>query len=288
MLATHFRSCETLRLFAQLQAQTEGSGDSFILYHKRSGRPVPRAVSRRPHYVVDDDRLERLGYHGPRLSLIPGSTHLPLLCFSQDHPYRFYWFIEYDVRFRGGWGDLFRYFDQADDDLLTCHLRRYADEPAWYWWSSMRHDRERIALEDHVRSLNTVCRFSGRALEHIDQMHRAGWRGHQEVLIPTLLERAGFKIRDLGGRGAFVAPGDEDRFYLDATSHELTDGTMRYRPPHVLLSRVPKGKLAHPVKTHRIVRRLAQRLPASVWHAVSPKAVRRRMTALGRHRSPKT
>jgi len=273
-------------LFALLQAETEGLGDSFILYHRRSGRPVPRAVSRSPHYVVDDYRLEKLGYYEPSFSLIPGRTHFPLLCFRQDHPYLFYWYIECDVRFRGAWGDLFRYFENSDEDLLTCHLRRYADEPAWSWWNSMSHENETIARKDCIRSFNTVCRFSGRALEHVDRMHRAGWRGHQEVLVPTLLQRAGFTIRDLGGRGEFVAPGDEDRFYLDATGPQLRDGTMRYRPPHVFLSRVPKGKLAHPVKTHRVIRCLAERLPVSVQRAISPTAVQRRLAALTRHRRP--
>jgi len=284
LLAAHFSSRETLGLFARLQAQTAGLGDSFILYHRRSGRPVPRAVLRRPHYVVDDDRLEKLGYYEPSFSLIPGRTHFPLLCFRQDHPYLFYWFIEYDVRFRGAWGDLFRHFEDSNEDLLTCHLRRYADEPAWSWWSSMSHENETIPPRDYVRSFNTVCRFSGRALEHVDQMHQAGWRGHQEVLVPTLLQRDGFRIRDLGGRGEFVAPGDRDRFYLDATDPHLADGTMRYRPPHVFLSRVPKGRLAHPVKTHRVIRCLAERLPIPVRRALSPTAIQRRLAALARYR----
>lgn len=283
LLATHSCSREILRLFDGLRAETWGLGDSFILYHKKPGETVAGGITRRPHHVVDEERLRKLDYYKPRPSLIPGNTHLPLLCFCQDHhPYQFYWYIEYDVRFRGDWGDVFRRFDQAADDLLTCHVRHYAEEPGWYWWEELRHGSETIAPQQRLRSFNTVFRLSHSALEHIDDMHRAGWRGHHEVLLPTLLQRDGFRIRDLGGVGKFVAPGDQNRFYIDSSDSQLTDGTMRYRPPHVFLYSIPKGKLAHPVKARRKTRRLAQRLSALARYAVSPGTLGRRMAVIRR------
>lgn len=254
LLATHLASRETVRQFDRLRTETEGLGDSLILFHQAPKTTVPKSVVQRPHYVVDDDRLQRLGYYTSGPSLLPGRTHFPLVCFHQDHPHDFYWYIEYDVRFQGDWGDLFRFFHQAQEDLLTCHVRRHADEPGWWWWKTLGHDDENVPMEDRIRSFNTIYRISGGALGHVDRMHRGGWHGHEEVLIATLLHRGGFQLRDFGGEGDFVAPGSENRFYVDSSTPQLRDGTMRYRPPHSLLRRVPEGKLAHPVKPHRTTR----------------------------------
>ena len=42
-----------------------------------------------------------------------------------------------------------------------------------------------------------VFRISRAAIAKVDQGHRAGWLGHFEVLVPTLLAREGLAVQDL-------------------------------------------------------------------------------------------
>jgi hypothetical protein len=101
------------------------------------------------------------------------------------------------------------------------------------------HPEEEIPLSDRIASFNPVYRISKEALSYLDQKQRAGWCGHFEVLIPTLLFRANFRLQDIGGSGQFVMPGEENRFY--------TKKTLRHSPAfdHVGWR---KNKLYHPVK----------------------------------------
>ena len=90
-----------------------------------------------------------------------------------------------------------------------------------------------------------------RNTKYIDKMHKEKWIGHHEVLYPTMLYLAGFKLRDFGGLGEFVMSEDKSRFYLETSSSESYDGTMRSKNPHSQISDVPRNKLVHPVKPVR-------------------------------------
>jgi hypothetical protein len=78
-------------------------------------------------------------------------------------------------------------------------------------------------------------------------MHKMGWAGQQKVLMPTLLHQAGFKLRNFGGKGEFVHPEDQEKFYIDSTSHLLLDGSLCYRKLHLGYERV-EDKIFHPIK----------------------------------------
>ena len=72
-------------------------------------------------------------------ALIPGNAHLADLSFYEAHPeYDYCWTIEYDVRFSGSWAVFFEEFQNNTADLLATHVRRYEEEPAWYWWGTLR------------------------------------------------------------------------------------------------------------------------------------------------------
>ena len=125
---------------------------------------------------------------------------------------------------------------------------RFPDKPDWYWWDSLHLDG--IELEKHqlIRSFNPIYRISNGALTFLDDFlkGRKHW-GHHEVLIPTVLEYARFKLLDFGGNGEFVLPQFKDRFYLKQPVTNL--GTMRFRPFVEQSELVLPDKLFHPVKT---------------------------------------
>lgn len=249
LFLTHRRDEHVLAAFGHLARAAARHGPVHFLYHDRGdGAALPPHL---PASTFRDDDLAALGVATFGDSLLPGNTHLPVLHFARSHPdFTHLWVIEYDVRFSGDWDVLFRHFESCGSDLLTCHIRTQRDEPWWAWWGSAP-DFQTLPRDAKLRAFCPIYRISAGALRHVEAHQRAGGVGHYEHLLPTLLHRDGFTLRDFGGVGAFVAPGDWNRFYVDSRpfdrSGALRWGTMRYRPPIRWVGPWP-NRLYHPVK----------------------------------------
>jgi hypothetical protein len=253
LFAAHVHARAPFREFSRIRAAVEGNADALVLWDQAGNARHGRKIATLPRYEFDRERLLELGFPllRPR-RMLPGSTHFPLLQFARERPYDFYWFIEHDVRFTGDWRVLFEHFEGSGEDFISCRLSRLAAEPDWDWWDSLTHPGEEVPREGLLRSFNPIYRISKRAVRHIDEMHRQGWRGHHELLLPTLLERGGFTLRDFGGTGPLVHPNDHNRFYLeperaDGRSPWWGIGSMRWRPHFFGLWWRPRNKLFHPV-----------------------------------------
>ena len=180
-----------------------------------------------------------------------GHGHFPLLDFFAAHPdFEHYWVVEYDVRYTGEWNRFFARFDRIAGDLLTTHIRTYAEEPGWNWWVTFGHPDRKVPVSECIRSFNVIYRMGARALRFLDRELRTCWYGHYELLLSTLLHRGGFTLVDLGGNGPFSLPGLRNRAYTSTSTSDgafLRPGTIRYRPvgekPGVI-----RNKLYHPVK----------------------------------------
>jgi len=198
--------------------------------------------------TFDSREFSQWGYATFGKHMLPGHCHFPVLRHFAEHPgSRYVWTVEYDVRFTGPWSTLFGHFANDDADLLTLHLRTPQQEPRWHWWGTLSGPQH-IPPEARRRSLLVVTRYSSSALQHLGALHAAGWRGHQEVLVPTLLARDGLRVADING-----APGarHHPRFYTSRTSAkgQLSSwGTVRYRPPMHRAGLRP-NMLYHPVKS---------------------------------------
>lgn len=245
----HRATSSARRSFLRLETAVAPLGDLCWLYDASAG-PVPPFVRSRRHHPFTCGQFADLHYTQMHPAVVPGQGHFPLLLFFRDHPdYRHYWVIEYDVRYAGDWGAFFR--ECADDpaDLLTCHIRRHAEEPGWPWWD-LHHPVREIPLAARVRSFNPIYRLSRAALTFLDAELRDGWCGHYEVLVPALLQHGGFRLADIGGSGAFTPPARKNRLYVDGPPNPaglLQAGTMRYRPPFWRAG-TDDGLLYHPVK----------------------------------------
>lgn len=185
-----------------------------------------------------------------RDTIVPGSTHLPLLLFSIRNPqYEYVWLIEYDVRFSGKWPWFFHYWDGSTAHFLTCRLQSHHENPSWYWWKSLAL-KDPLPLPALIRSFNPIYRISRDACRFLVESSQAGNVGHYEVLVPTLLLREGFVLEDFGGVGPFVAPRNTARFYTSIPPNhkpKLATATFRWRPEwHSVGLRV--NSLYHPVK----------------------------------------
>lgn|GEM_PF-994314 len=250
---------ELLGQFGRLSDAVSDSDGCRLLLDGSSGSALSRFSNE--CYTFDPAGLERLGYplfRSPKI--VPGSAHYPVLLFFKDFPdFDHYWLVENDVRFSGDWRTLFDYYEDDDADFISAHLRDYSDEPDWCWWN-LEHPEEAIDPRQRLRSFNPLCRFSRRALAYVDRMHREGWVGHSEVLLPTLLKMGGYRIVDFGGKGRYVRQEDRERFYTEEESSSPDGGlkgTLRYRPCFERAGSL-SGKIYHPVKSQTATELKAQ------------------------------
>jgi hypothetical protein len=101
-----------------------------------------------------------------------------------------------------------------------------------------------------ISSFNPIMRISNAALQTLHRQLSAGWQGHHEVLIPTLLNFAGHSLMDFGGEGKYVPESWRNRFYENpntGTENASDTSTIRYRPVIDKLE-MNKPLLYHPVK----------------------------------------
>lgn len=249
LFVTHMFSEDIIKEFKKLQLATKELGPSYILYHASNNQKINPKILDLPHFICTRSSIANIGYptYSSNNSLVPGSSHFLLMEFYRKHPYKNYWFIEYDVRFTGNWKDFFNYFNSSNEDLLTTHIRKH-EEQSWVFWNSVSHPTEKIETSKLLRSFNPIFRISLPAAKYIDKKYQDKWRGHYELTLPTFLHNAGFKIRDFGGIGQFTHPEDVNKFYVESTGDLHDDICMRFKDPHLWIINKPRNKLIHPVK----------------------------------------
>ena len=233
----------TLSSFHALVQSLQGKADVYFAYHQQ-GDVLPVSLQNIENlFVFTSDVLKELGYTPiERGKLVPGSNHFPLLKFYKENQgYDYYWLVEDDVRFSGEWKDFFGSFASCTSDFLSSVIETKAENPTWYWWTSLKTGNEVIAEEKLLKSFNPIYRLSSQALVCIDAHLRIGWMGHYEVLLPTLLYNKGFLLEDFGGEGTFVRPENNAKFYDDTS--------MRIAP---VLPDDRKNYLFHPVKEEKV------------------------------------
>jgi hypothetical protein len=229
---------------------TSHIGESFVLYHQKE-KELPEELQKLNHFTFTDAIITQYNYIPLGFNLIPGNNHFPLLDFAVKHPtYDYYWCVEDDVRFSGNWTYFFEAFSHVNADFISSHIRTVKEEPQWHWWHALANPYKFIPFEKRIRSFNPIYRISKTALTFIYHALQEHWCGHHEVLFPTLLKEKGFEIMDFGGKGQFVPPEFENKFYIANSPNSrgmLTDGTMRWRPSFGIVGE-EKNKLYHPVK----------------------------------------
>lgn len=144
------------------------------------------------------------------------------------------WIVDEKVFFEGDRNALLERFSGCDADLLATVVRSKDEEPNWHWWGSLAVP-EGVEVDTGVAAMLPFARFSRAAADAVQDGLRAGWTGHPEAVVPTLIHHAGLAIEDIGGLGSFTPPERIARWY--------DPRTWNWKPPveHV------RGKLHFPV-----------------------------------------
>lgn len=243
--------------FLRLHREARAFGDIRLLLHDDHGpvraawldlldrAGIPDAVE-----FFDPHSLEaELGYPLLRAgSLTPGSAHYPLMRLARNTHYQWYWLIEFDVECARPWHEFFADFGHCEADLLASHVQSRAQQPDWYWWDALRDPRGSAAdAAVQWKAFFPAYRISQRALAAVDAAHQAGWCGHCEAIVPSVLKAGGFEVRDLREFSDCYSGTEQDP-HEDASMLS----SMRYRPEITLQElavRTPTPRLLHPVKS---------------------------------------
>jgi hypothetical protein len=236
--------------FKSLEKAFKRSGDAFFVYDTTS-TPMPDSVKALRHFAFSKSSLDALSY--PRLhdELMPGHVHFPMLEFALRHPeYSHYWVIEYDVRLTAPWRLFFWLLRHSKADFIGTHVRRHEEQRAWYWWSSMKHPDHPYDPHTYVRFFGPIYRISREAMLLVDSKLKYGWQGHQEVVLTTLIARAGLTLQDLTCSSHFGCPTIWSWYTYQRADRAgyLVDSSVRFRPP-MTASGMRPFTLYHPVKS---------------------------------------
>ncbi len=141
------------------------------------------------------------------------------------------WLVEYDVDFSGDWASFFGTAAAYDADLLTAHVRRRSAQPNWILWQTLRQPAN--APADPLAAFLPISRYSRAALAALRKgLASPGWRGHLEIVWPSIIGTAGLSIADIGGDGPFTPADRIDRHYRgNCDSPDSFDFTHRFSPP---------------------------------------------------------
>lgn len=228
----HRKEPRDLQFFAQLKRAFASLGDAFFIFDVTQNE-LPESILKLPHHTFSLSGLQSLGYPWMHDQLIPGHASFPVLQFALQHPeYAHFWIVEFDVRFTGPWGAFFSLASRSPADYIGTHLTRYADQPEWYWWSSMHRPQGAIENGRLVRSFGPMYRLSREAVQVIDADLKGGCIGHFEVMLPTLTEHHGLRLLDLRKNPHFprLLPWDLYTQGDDKPHPNLPPSTFRWRP----------------------------------------------------------
>ena len=172
------------------------------------------------------------------------------LSFFNDHPkFSFYWRVEYDVFFDGSWNDFLSYYDDVLSDLVTTTIVRPEVRTDWFWWRTLKYPSGLQKPVQPLRAFMPIVRLSADACDSLARAFRYGWKGHDEVSVPTIIHHNALSILDLGAGEFFnqAAPA----WYVNSPAVEgLAPGTFVCPPKRPTVD-VNTRKLYHPVKDRK-------------------------------------
>ncbi len=107
--------------------------------------------------------------------------------------YDYYWFIEYDVDYRGNWGQLLNLKNKSD--LICTHIIDSTESDKWIWWKYFKTPIKNIKK---IRAFLPIYRISKNMLKEIERtLSKENWQGHIEALIPTIINARNGKINEI-------------------------------------------------------------------------------------------
>lgn len=249
LVAAHQRNEKTADILRTLKTQCGHAFDIHLLFDNTRGAYDRDFLPDIDTHLFDCAGLSRrydLYSCHESGGIVPGNCIFPFLDFLYGHAYETAWCLEYDVWFSGAWPALFDSFAQNRSGLLATTLRTQERHPNWFWWKSLKAPAD---LGDSYRRLAAflpLFRLTRHAVEGLEAAYAAGWKGHTEAAVPTIIDHLGLGVEDIGE--TTFAGSQQKRFYANSIGRpRLSPGTF-VCPPADFSPVYHDNCLYHPVK----------------------------------------
>lgn len=249
---THVFDKSTMKEFGIIENAFKPYGEAYLITYENTSKN--ETVTHPPNlYRTNKEKLKTLNYRWMHSNLMPGHTNYPIMHFALSSDYDSFTVIEYDVRLRGKWDQLFKELMKSNADFLATHLTKQSEQPDWPHWSSINIPKNsNIQSEfklDLIRSFCPIYKISRDAIKVLDKTYKSGVIGHYEALFPTILKYFKLKVCDINSLPHPIYTG-KYRWYTQADPDKmgsLKGSSMRFKPPFYLKGLRPLT-LYHPIK----------------------------------------
>lgn len=213
---THVLNRFVVEQFAKLVKETEEYYDVFVMTdttlvkdREFFSRLFLGEYGYLPIIYVDNSQLHTHYFTDiktERREVFRTTEHLPFVEFCKQLPtYKGLWRIEYDVCYTGDWANLLSQIDSNQPDLATTSILDYED--CRHFWSHWRRTKSPVPVTQLTRAHNALMRMSREAALKVgeftgDEPHQ--YRGHYEVLLPTIVKQCGLNLVDIGGYSKYT------------------------------------------------------------------------------------
>lgn len=183
------------------------------------------------------------------------NNDLALMNFFMDNPsYDYYWIIEYDVVYSGNFGDLIENLDSSRAGLLCTHLASFKQSPNWVHWDTFFPADEFGSSIELMRGFLPLSRVSRPLVQEIHDRCVRGWKGHYEMLWPTISIRSGLGVEEIGGDGPYVPETRRGKYYYSLLAQNgffmsTFSAWPNYNYNSDIYHNSPPDMLWHPVKS---------------------------------------
>lgn len=259
---THRWDGRLARHYAKFRREASRVLPVYLVFHAGGAETVPAAVA--PDIVVTNQAIGAAFpaaaadlFSAPPQSLYNYLNLIWLTAFTSPalSGYDRLWMIEYDVDYSGDWGGFFRQTAGYGADLIGTHLRTRRQEPTWMWLGGIVDPLGNV--DDHLMGFFPVVRLTRAAIDVLAETYRRWlWRGNFELVMPTVLRRAGLSIAEIGGWND-LTPAERRGLHYEG---DFTTGTkgfysfgvgpaMQHYFAESRLGFWDRNRLYHPVKT---------------------------------------
>jgi len=187
------------------------------------------------------------------------TEYIPFILFlEQFSGYNYLWRCEYDVFYSGDWASFISHFSEEEYDFVSTNIYEfYGKKPHWkHWWKARSFDdfkSQPIKPKSMLRSHNGIFGMSSGFAETL-RKNVTNFRGHYEIVLPTMAKRFNHSIRDIGGFGEYVLDCDKGKYYVTTQDvpglRQSLSGTYGSHGNYFIMDSYEIDMLYHPVKVN--------------------------------------
>lgn len=259
LFVTHRWSPSVAAHYARLKREAGTVLDVYLVYQASSPEAVPAGVS--PDVVLTLEDIASVfpqrfaqyrttwTFHSGELAWMAAVGRAPLSAYERV------WALEYDVDFSGNWATFFGAAVGYEGDLLGLDLRYRHKTPKWP--NATDYEQPAYAPPEPVIGFFPIVRASRRLIDsYRNELEAEGWKGHFEIVLPSLALAKGFSVSEIGGDSGFTPNERRGLHYSTPALVGHAAATFLFRPPRSFryFVEAPRSfrqpnRLYHPVKT---------------------------------------